>query len=924
MKNKAPELDLIDIFGCLSKIPLQHRDRYEALKKIIELGKIALGSQVCTLTYIDSNTQALTQLACVGFEEGSEESKIHKIISSLENKGTINFNRVAAGVIVEEYDLQKDGKGIIRTEIARKYDLNSALCCPLTLEDQLIGYLNHFSSSKDAFSGDRKQLLEIFARQAVITIEKFEHRQTSNRSLSILNSLSESFLTASLETLLRQITDKACELLSVPICIVWKLDKEDRKLRIVATSEEVDEEYKKLELSLTAPGINHHLSTHKVFYLGDVREDSPYYIHSDHAASRGWVSILSAPMRVENSLIGMIDVYTKTARHFKDWEKGVFGAFAGQVAVNLQQAVLVKENEKHRHSKDRLDDLIKIMREMSETRSVDSLLQLILKESLELVGAEKGAVCKLDARCEKLEIVAVTGENPKPNSLKRGEGIVWKSLQNEQPERVDNVIDNKCYVEWWKETRSELAIPIVIRNADIRIGRDTKRASKPVGVLNIESPRVNAFTQEDQDVLFTLASHAAILIERLEFERKLDDLHKIETKIFGERNYDKVIDAVLRGITKTLGFEMVNISLVTPESNTIRTEHVTGIPRYEVDKFKSMAIHSLSSNDIQADIIRNKEIEVPDANDQRFDEDIFKRFRHDRLIRVFVPMIASTDKPPIGIVEAGYLREHRKYIYEQDVQILKGFVEYAVQAIEQKKSGQVDKIRHEFKAPVVSIRNNADTLRRRYSSMRSDVLENRFDDILVDCEILIQQVGELDYILGKPSPPASKIERLVFHRDVVIKTINQLIKPFVKGNGYSLAKIKYDATDSTRIIIYSDRTKLNQVVYNVLTNSIKYAKRDKETFRIQVEVEEGRRNITIKFQDWGIGIAPGFEDKIFEEGFRTTEAIGRNVSGSGLGLTIARQIMRGLGGDLVLFHNSEPTEFHMIIPKSLTQAPDGE
>jgi signal transduction histidine kinase len=108
-----------------------------------------------------------------------------------------------------------------------------------------------------------------------------------------------------------------------------------------------------------------------------------------------------------------------------------------------------------------------------------------------------------------------------------------------------------------------------------------------------------------------------------------------------------------------------------------------------------------------------------------------------------------------------------------------------------------------------------------------------------------------------------------------------------------------------------------------LINSIKYAKRQREAFRIQVEVEEDWDKFIVKFQDWGMGIATGFDEKIFEEGFRTAEAIGRDVAGSGLGLTIARQIMRSLSGDLILYRNAEPTEFHMVIPKSLLQ-PRGE
>ena len=82
-------------------------------------------------------------------------------------------------------------------------------------------------------------------------------------------------------------------------------------------------------------------------------------------------------------------------------------------------------------------------------------------------------------------------------------------------------------------------------------------------------------------------------------------------------------------------------------------------------------------------------------------------------------------------------------------------------------------------------------------------------------------------------------------------------------------------------------------------------------------------SILIKARDRGIGIRPDLADQVFNEGFRTPEAEAKNVSGSGLGLTISRQLMRQMGGDLILARTSQPTEFHVILPKSLGEAPWG-
>lgn len=281
-------------------------------------------------------------------------------------------------------------------------------------------------------------------------------------------------------------------------------------------------------------------------------------------------------------------------------------------------------------------------------------------------------------------------------------------------------------------------------------------------------------------------------------------------------------------------------------------------------------------------------------------------------------MISPSDNSVIGTVETGYQRGYRKYIYERDIQILKGFVDYAVMALDRKRRGLLDEISHEFRAAIVGIRSNASFLQRRIKELPDNLIQLKFDDILTDCQILLFQVNELEYILGRSSP-ISKRERTLVFRDIIIKTIQQL-RLLVAEQGFEASRIRYRDTDGGKITIYVDKAKLNQVVYNLLTNSIKYAENDPNTFLILIEVDETKDKFIIKFKDWGIGIRKGLEEKIFEEGFRTPEAINRYVAGSGLGLTIARKIMRELGGDLKLANNYKPTEFHTVLPKSLKEA----
>jgi GAF domain-containing protein/signal transduction histidine kinase len=921
MSNEALGLALIETFSALSEVPLRYNDRAEALRRVTELGQQALRSHACALTLVNLEAETMTYVACAGFDAEFERSMIGKPIPMGNRRagGFLDLELIAKGELVEKYGLQRDGQGVANPATARKYRLDAVLGYPLKSAGRLIGYFNHFSADATPFGAREKGLLEVFARQALSTIERFDHYQAFDRSLDILNALAQSLLSVPPDEFLAQVPEQACTLLSVPTCIVWRLGEQQKRLNIVAATADVDDAYKnETKLSFADPGIKQFLSRKRPGFLLDVTKPSPHYGHPEEARARGWVSLLSMPMWVQNSLVGLLDVYTHAPRHFHLWEKEFFEAFANYVATALQKADLLRETEETLTSRQRLEQINQVMRRMTQTNDSKALLTLTLDKGLELLGATRGWISQLDVKSGRLQSVAERGKPPTARQLLFGEGITGRALRDGRPTRADDVLSEEwhgVYEEFWPDTRSELAIPMLVSNAEIRVGREVKLAAKPIGVLNIESPEVGAFTQADVDTLLPLARQAALIIDQLEIAGKLTDLRQIERQFAGKRDWDATIQIVLRGITDTLGFEYVNISLVNPELNRITTKYVIGLPEQEVEEFKRLADHALDSNDIQADVVRSKEIEVPAPDDPRFDQKIFKRFTHDQLVRVFLPMIVPSDGRVIGTVEAGYQVSHRKHIFERDVQILQGFVDYAVEALEQKRSGLLDKISHEFRAPVVGIRSNASFMQRRLAELRPDIVEAKFNDMLMDCEILLYQVAELEYILGRPLP-VSKPERTLVYRDVIIKTINQL-KPVVAEYGFAMTKIDYDPADSARIILNVDRAKLNQVVYNLLINSLKYAEDNLALFTIRIIVDETRDSFIVKFKDWGIGIQKGLEERIFDDGFRTPEAVNKNVNGSGLGLTIARKIMREMGGDLILANNRKPTEFHMILPKSL-------
>ena len=647
-----------------------------ALATLAKLARRLLGSHACTVTRVDQTSGHLTTVASEGPSQAFDEAmRGHAVL--LAAAGAIDPEAISRGDIVERYDLQRDGQGGASEAFAVQHGLQSVLCLPLKKRnDEVIGYINHFSASNEPFAPLTRQILEMFARQAVAAIDRIEWQETLGRSVNALNRLSKNFLDEP-DDFMKQAADAACGLLSVPVCVIWQRAEHEEKVTVAAASDTVDEQFKAIELPLDSPGVKQVITSRDVKSILDIRKHSPFYQHSGDAASRGWVSLVTAPMMVGDRLIGLLDMYTTSERRFEPWEKKFVGVFANFVALAIWTFVPRK----------RLQTLNELMISMTEAASVDKVLDLFLHGGLKIVGATRGWISLVDLRTGYLEVGLPAGNPTHPRTLKWGEGVTGTAVKEGRTIRIGDVTSPEwqgIYVPFWPDTLSELAVPIMLRRVDILDGKEPRSGAKPIGVLNIESPRRNAFTENAEKLMWSLAQHAAIVIEKLKFDERLAKLEELERDMGQLDTPEKTGDAVA-GAVEALGYDFVNVSLVRPEEKRIKTEFMRGIEPAMEEEFKRMANHRLDSDDIQADIVRQGVAEAPAREDPRFDPKIYERFGHGNLVRVFVPMRLPQGNRVVGTIEAGYNQKYRRHIYQRDVKMLQGLADYAALALEHKK-----------------------------------------------------------------------------------------------------------------------------------------------------------------------------------------------------------------------------------------------
>ncbi|MEM9272122.1 MAG: GAF domain-containing protein, partial [Cyanobacteria bacterium P01_F01_bin.143] len=511
---------------------------------------------------------------------------------------------------------------------------------------------------------------------------------TADELLSILNDLAEDSINQAPDEFIQMLPEKVCQYLSVPVCILWVKDNHRDVYNVFAASEEVDDEYKKTELDVKHPGVQFP-SHQKVFYLSDINQDRYRLEDKELLITRQWVSLFCYPLKIQQECVGILDIFTKEIRIFQSWEKYIFSSIAHYATLSLQKIELTKEKIDKTYKLDnlteKLHELTDIMLRITNSSEIDELDNLLLEGALKLITSARIMIFRLDYETGKLNVVQSNIPLNLNKSIGYGTGIIGKALEEKTPIVINDINNSSFkdnYSSYWQDTKSQLVIPILIDKIQVRVGTNIEEGSKIIGVLSLESVEINAFNESEQDLLWSLAGHAAIEIERIRSEKKLLNLRAIEQKIANEQNYEKIMEAVLDGITKTLKFDIVNISLVNQERTCIKSEYIRGIPQDKVSEFKNKADHKLTSIDIQADLVRTKEIEVPPQVDKRFDLDVYEEFGHRNVVRVFIPMIETLSNLVIGTVEAGYNRKYRQYIYEWDVQILESFVNVVVQALE--------------------------------------------------------------------------------------------------------------------------------------------------------------------------------------------------------------------------------------------------
>ena len=347
---------------------------------------------------------------------------------------------------------------------------------------------------------------------------------TDTELLSTLFELGREVMSVlDLEELLAKIPQLIARLTHFSAFSVYLLDEVQQELRIAYAVGYPGEAAPTMRLQVGQGVVGAAVEEGRPILVNDIRLEPRYM-----GPLRNMLSQLAVPMRRKGKVIGALNLLSETTGAFTSQDEALLRQFAAHVAVAIENARLFKSERQYVVT---LETLAEIGREMSSILDLDVLLTRIASLTKRLIDYRTFGILLVNEATQQLDIkLAVSyGEEATSKHVKLGEGLVgWVAIHKE-PVLVPDVSKDPRYLNLVPDARSELVIPMLIKD-------------RCIGVFDLESPELNAFTKEHKELLTLLASQAAVAIENA---RLYEEVRRNEERIEKELRFAQRVQAAL-------------------------------------------------------------------------------------------------------------------------------------------------------------------------------------------------------------------------------------------------------------------------------------------------------------------------------------------------------------------------------------------
>jgi diguanylate cyclase (GGDEF)-like protein len=423
-------------------------------------------------------------------------------------------------------------KNNLMAELAGKQGIASLICAPLMINDESIGCLNiYFHDTRTQF--DKDNLLELFTRLSTLSIIYTRMITESEEKTQCLTTLEQVglLLTSSFDTdeIIRVFLSTALSISKSDVATLFLLDETGTK---VVEAFEYDKHTDIPRRCSRTSRFSDRISTQvltskKPAIISDLSEDSD----KQTAENNRTIATAAIPLIARGKPIGILYIDSYVHRDYTSNEIDYLVILCNQAAIALNNTELYKQLSREAQE---MTLLYEISQSFLSTLDFDELLINILERLKKAMGHLNLAIMLVDE--EKQELYVRSYLKPVSDAEKARfrigiDGITGHVAQDKETYYSPDLSKDPYYKEGKGNAKSEICFPLML-------------GDKLIGVLDIESPEINGFTDDDIKLLSATSAQIAVALYNAQLFEQTKALSLTDplTALPNRRSFDIFMD----------------------------------------------------------------------------------------------------------------------------------------------------------------------------------------------------------------------------------------------------------------------------------------------------------------------------------------------------------------------------------------------
>lgn len=807
------------------------------------------------------------------------------------NDGVIQ-SVLTRGRSVREADLSQSPQQIEQQMAAN--GLRSRLIVPILVGETPIGVLAASSRERGIYTLAHERLLEHLAVHLAVGLEQArltaEARRHEARLLGLQRVAQRLAASVAGEDVLDMVLDEAVRSVGGDTGTLLMWDEERQELTPLRNTVPTTE-----ELIVLRPGqgvAGRAVQQQRVVVLPDYQRTAG---HETPAGKTGIRAAIGAPLIADGQLLGAVTANTlDPLKRFDAADVQVFELYAGQAAAVIKS---VRQFESERRQRRGAEEVARaaavIVAEMDQQRRFD----LIVERAVTIVGGVAGGLGLLDPQTGRLTIQAAYGypTDMRGRTLPPGQGVSQRVVTERQPVVINDYATDVQPVSYLDPQAfgPTIGVPVIARG-------------ELLGALVIQAaagaPRYHA---EDVPLLQTVADLAAVALDNartLEREaercRQIDAVRSVTAELTRELDLPSLLDLILMRASEFVRCESAVVMLWDEPSQQLvptawrglahRTDRVA-TTRIGLTEGAAGAAARLREGMVVEDY-RNWHAKIRPVPDE------------DGPTSVMAVPILYQDRL-IGVLTANRFGMGESF-NRHDLELLNVFGTQAAVAIEnarlfeqattaealrelaQLKAELLNTVSHELRTPLSLIHGYAELLVHRADRLSPAEIAQMSGEIYTSSRTLARLVDDLlDF---------SHLDHGRLHLRRSRLDLDELLTGLARNFHNQPGGERITTESQPGLLVDADPDRLHQVVGNLLSNALAYT----SDGPILVRAVRDGKMIRVDVADQGPGLSAEEVTRVWESFYRGSQAAQLPNRGSGLGLSVVKQLVELHGGDV--------------------------